>query len=126
MRVAVFHNRYVFRGGEDAVVDLEVELLRKAGHEVHLFSVDSAEIRSFRDRLRVGLSARWNAGMAKRVAAFLEEHPVQLAHIHNFFPLLSPAIHAEFKRRGLAVVQTLHNYRLYCANGLFLREARPC
>ena len=35
MRVAVFHNRYVFRGGEDAVVDLEVELLRKAGHRVH-------------------------------------------------------------------------------------------
>jgi len=40
MHVGVFHNRYVFRGGEDAVVDLEVELLRKAGHEVHLFSVE--------------------------------------------------------------------------------------
>jgi glycosyltransferase involved in cell wall biosynthesis len=126
MRVAVFHNRYVFRGGEDAVVDLEVELLRKAGHEVHLFSVDSAEIRSFRDRLRVGLAARWNAAMAKRVAAFLEQHPVQLGHVHNFFPLLSPAVHTAFKQRGLAVVQTLHNYRFYCANGLFLREARPC
>ncbi len=126
MHVGVFHNRYVFRGGEDAVVDLEVELLRKAGHEVHLFSVDSAEIRSWRDGLRAGLAARWNAAMAKRVAAFLEEHPVQLGHVHNFFPLLSPAVHAALKQRGLPVVQTLHNYRLYCANGLFLREARPC
>ena len=36
MRVAVFHNRYVFRGGEDAVVDLEMELLRKAGHEAYV------------------------------------------------------------------------------------------
>ena len=126
MRIAVFHNGYVCRGGEDAVVDLEVDLLRKAGHEVHLFSVDSAEIRSWRDKLRVGLAARWNAAMGKRVAAFLEEHPADLGHVHNFFPLLSPAVHSALKQRGLPVVQTLHNYRLYCANGLFLREARPC
>jgi len=28
--------------------------------------------------------------------------------------------------RGVPVVQTLHNYRLLCANGLFLREGAPC
>jgi len=126
MRVAVFHNHYVYRGGEDAVVDLEVDLLRKAGHEVQLFTVDSREIRTIADRLRAGLGARWNAAMAARVSAFLEEHPVDIGHVHNFFPLLSPAVHEVLGQRGLPVVQTLHNYRFYCANGLFLRAGRPC
>jgi glycosyltransferase involved in cell wall biosynthesis len=126
MRVAVFHNRYVFRGGEEAVVDLEVDLLRKAGHEVHLFTTDSRDVRSLRTRLRAGFSARWNAEIARRVAAFLARHPVELGHVHNFFPLLSPAVHATLRRLGLPVVQTLHNYRLVCANGLLLRDGRPC
>jgi len=31
MRVAILHNRYAQRGGEDSVVETEAELLRKAG-----------------------------------------------------------------------------------------------
>ena len=27
---------------------------------------------------------------------------------------------------GAAVVQTLHNYRLACANGLMFRDGHPC
>ncbi len=44
MRIGVFHNRYAQRGGEDAAVDLEVEQLRKAGCEVHLFTVESGDV----------------------------------------------------------------------------------
>ena len=33
-RILVVHNRYQQRGGEDAVVDAEVALLRRHGHEV--------------------------------------------------------------------------------------------
>ena len=126
MRIALFHNRYRVRGGEDAVVDLEADLLRKAGCEVHLFSVDSRDVSGMGDTLRAGLGARWNRGIATRVAQFLTRHPVDVGHVHNFFPLLSPAVHATLKTLGLPVVQTLHNYRLFCANGLFLRDGRPC
>ena len=126
MRIALFHNRYRVRGGEDAVVDLEADLLRKAGCEVHLFSVDSREVSGVGGTLRAGLGARWNRSIATRVAEFLARHPVDVGHVHNFFPLLSPAVHATLKRLGLPVVQTLHNYRLFCANGLFLRAGRPC
>ena len=46
--------------------------------------------------------------------------------MHNFFPLLSPAVHEVLHARGIPVVQTLHNYRLFCAAGTFLREGRAC
>ena len=46
--------------------------------------------------------------------------------MHNFFPVLSPAVHEALSARGVPVVQTLHNYRLVCANGNLLREGRVC
>jgi glycosyltransferase involved in cell wall biosynthesis len=127
LRVAILHNRYAQRGGEDAVVETEAELLRKAGCEVALFLVDSAPLlRSPVARLQAAARARWNPAMVERVASFLAEHPVDVAHVHNFFPLLSPAVHATLHALGIPVVQTLHNYRLACANAAFLRDGRPC
>jgi len=128
LRIGVFHNRYRQRGGEDAVVDLEVELLRKAGHDVRTFFVDNREELdgSVVRALRVGWRARWNRAAERRVGEFLASGPIDIGHVHNFFPLLSPAVHAALRAHGAAVVQTLHNYRLLCANGLFLRRGRPC
>jgi glycosyltransferase involved in cell wall biosynthesis len=128
MRIALFHNRYLQRGGEDTVFDTEVDLLRKAGHEVHTFVVDNRESigRSPLKKLRAGWRARFNADVHARVLRFLDDHPVDVGHVHNFFPVLSPAVHLALRARGVPVVQTLHNYRLLCANGLFLRDDRPC
>jgi glycosyltransferase involved in cell wall biosynthesis len=128
VRVGIFHNQYVWRGGEDAVVALEAELLRKAGCEVDLFTLDNrdAKLDSLVGRLRAGLRARGNPESARQVAAFVDPHPIDVAHVHNFFPLLTPAAHEVLHARGIPVVQTLHNYRLFCANGAFLREGRPC
>jgi glycosyltransferase involved in cell wall biosynthesis len=128
VRVGIFHNLYVWRGGEDAVVALEAELLRKAGVQVDLFTLDNREARlgSLAGRLRAGLRVRGSAESARRVGEFLDAHPIDVAHVHNFFPLLTPAAHEALHARGIPVVQTLHNYRLFCANGAFLREGRPC
>jgi len=128
MRVAIFHNRYIYRGGEDGVVDMEAELLRNAGHEVELFIVDNRDeiAGSALGALRAGLRARWNPAVYDRVTAFLTRWPADVGHVHNFFPLLSPAAHAAIGDLQIPVVQTLHNYRLLCANGMFLRRERPC
>ncbi len=128
MRVGIFHNLYVWRGGEDAVVALESELLRKAGIAVESFTLDNreAQLDTLPGRLRAGLRVRGSANSARAVAAFLDAHPIDVAHVHNFFPLLTPAVHELLHARGIPVVQTLHNYRLFCANGAFLRDGRAC
>jgi glycosyltransferase involved in cell wall biosynthesis len=128
MRVGIFHNRYLHRGGEDAVVDAEAEMLQKAGHEVLLFQVDNREeiASSPLGAVRAGLRARWNAHMGKRVGALLDREAIDVGHVHNFFPLLTPAVHQALRDHGVPVVQTLHNYRLLCANGLLHRRGRPC
>jgi glycosyltransferase involved in cell wall biosynthesis len=128
VRIGLFHNRYRYRGGEDTAVEMEAELLAKAGHEVHVLRVDNrAEIgESALGALRTGLRARWNPATPKRVEDFLAEHPVDVAHVHNYFPVLSPSLHAALRACDVPVMQSLHNFRLLCANGYFLRDGRPC
>lgn len=46
--------------------------------------------------------------------------------MHNTFPLLSPSIFWAAAREGVPAVQTLHNFRLTCANALLLRKGEPC
>lgn len=127
MRIAIFHNRYRERGGEDAAVDAQRELLVKAGHDVRLHSVDNRdEIRGVVGALRAGRRARWNPSTRARVAGWLAESRPDVAHVHNFFPVLSPSLHHALAERRIPVVQTLHNYRLVCANGLLRRAGAPC
>ncbi len=127
MRIAIFHNRYRERGGEDTAALGEAELLEKGGHTVVRCIADNREeLSSALGALRTALRARRNPASAARAAQLASETPLDVAHVHNFFPVLSPAVHETLAACGVPVVQTLHNYRLLCANGKLLREGRVC
>lgn len=47
-------------------------------------------------------------------------------HVQNFFPLISPSVYFAAKARGVPVVQSIRNYRLFCLNGLFYTKGEVC
>ena len=49
-----------------------------------------------------------------------------MAHVHNIWYRISPSAYAACRDAGVPVVQTLHNFRMWCANALLLRDGRPC
>src|SRR6185312_8246687 len=49
-----------------------------------------------------------------------------VSHVHNPVPLMSPSIYWEASRHRIPVVQTLHNFRLLCAQGMLLRDGKVC
>lgn len=129
MRIALFHNYYQLRGGEDQVFELEVQALRKLGHEVFPFTArneDSLRHASPLDTLRLAWNAPHNPASHASIADFLRRHRIEIGHVHNWFPVISPAVYAAHKELGIPVVQTLHNYRLGCANGTFRRHGEAC
>lgn len=129
MRILVVHNRYRERGGEDAVFESEVALLRRYGHDVVPLLFDNETIaRDASLPRRAGLAATtlWSRSSRARVRSALATARADVAHFHNTFPLVSPAVYGTCREQGVAVVQTLHNYRLLCPSATFFRDGKPC
>ncbi len=125
MKIVIVHARYVHRGGEDSVVDQEIELLQQAGHTVRLFERRN-EVLTEMSPVRQASITIANHTVAEEFRAFLQEDPPDVVHVHNTFQVISPLVIRVAHQLGVPVVQTLHNYRLLCANGLLYREDGAC
>lgn len=126
MNILVVHNKYQQRGGEDAVVEAEVELLARAGHVINVAVVSNDEVSGLPAKARTFLKTPYNVERKSWLIGLLLQYRPDVVHIHNFFPLLTPSVHEAASEHGAAVVQTLHNYRLLCAGALFLRDGHVC
>ena len=114
VKILTIHNRYKYRGGEDESREAEDAMLRLHGHEVREIVFDNAEITGEGDLLRIGLQATWSASSYRLVCDSLAAWKPDVLDVHNFFPLASPAVYYAARKYGVPVVQTLHNYRLFC------------
>ncbi|MCC8984481.1 glycosyltransferase [Bradyrhizobium acaciae] len=126
MKILVAHNRYQGRGGEDVVFEAEVELLRGAGHCVEMLTVSNEAIDSLAARIATTLSIADNADGKRVVAEAIDRFRPDVVHVHNFFPLLSPAVFDLCRQKRVPAVVTLHNYRTICTGGMLLRDGRIC
>lgn len=125
MRVLTVHNYYQQPGGEEQIFATESALLESHGHEVFSYTLDNDEIATT-SQLSLAKNTLWNSKVYRDVRKLIQEKKPEVAHFHNTFPLISPSAYYAAKDEGVAVVQTLHNYRLLCPNGLFFREGRVC
>ncbi|OKO80282.1 glycosyltransferase [Bradyrhizobium sp. NAS96.2] len=126
MKILVAHNRYQGRGGEDVVFEAEVDLLRGAGHSVETLTVSNEAINSLAARIATTLSIVDNIRGKQAVAEAIDRFRPDIVHVHNFFPLLSPAVFDVCRQRRVPAVVTLHNYRTICTGGMLLRDGRIC
>lgn len=125
LKIIVAHNSYRERGGEDAVVDDEIALLRNYGHGVTEYRQDNARISGI-GNFDLLQRTVWSRSTAAELRALIARTGADVVHAHNTFPLLSPALYWAAADAGVPVVQTLHNFRLLCAQAMFLREGAVC
>jgi glycosyltransferase involved in cell wall biosynthesis len=125
MKILVAHNRYRYRGGEDTVVDAEVDLLRRNGHEVLVYLRDNEELTRMKNH-HAALQTLWSHKAVADVTALSEKFRPELIHSHNTFPLISPSLYSVATRLNVPVIQTLHNFRLICPQATLLRKGVHC
>ncbi len=127
MRVLILHSRYLSgaASGENRVVEDETALLRQAGHDVVVWSPEP-EVSGTLKQARAGAAAVWSVSAARDVERTVARRRIQVVHVHNLFPRLSPAVLRAARAAGAAVVVTLHNFRLMCLPANFLRDGRVC
>lgn len=128
MKILLVHNSYQEAGGEDVVFHQEGQLLRWAGHQVIEYRRSNDEIEKYSAIRRLDLirSTIWASDSRSTLGRLLEAERPDLVHVHNTFPLISPSIYSVCQERRIAVVQTLHNYRLLCPAANFFRDGKPC
>ncbi len=125
MTIAVLHNYYQYRGGEDSVFEAETALLEARGHRVIRYTVHNDAVNG-RSALWLAQATVWNRETYAALQDLFRRENPDVVHCHNTLPLLSPSAYTAANDAGIPVVQTLHNYRLLCPNALFFRDGHVC
>lgn len=130
MRILVVHNRYraINPSGENRVVELEIEALQSAGHDVSTYvrSSDELDGLSRQAKLRLITAPISSPAAVAEVENILLTRRPQVLHLHNPYPLISLSVVAAAHRHGVPVVQTVHNHRHTCMKGTYQREGHDC
>ncbi len=126
MRILITHNTYQQAGGEDIVVANERALLQEAGHEVKLYTVSNYDINGLGKKLKTFIETPYSHKAKQQFADIIKIFKPDIVHVHNFFPLLTPAIYDSCIEAHVPVVQTLHNYRTICPGALLMRDSKIC
>lgn len=123
--VLVAHNYYQQPGGEDVVVAAETALLRDKGHHVILFTRHNDDVTRI-SKLALARNAVYNSAVYDDIKQLVRREQIDVVHVHNTLPLLSPAVYYGARDAGAAVVQTLHNYRYVCPAATLYRNGQLC
>ena len=96
MKILLIHNYYgsAAPSGENTVFLAEKELLQSYGHEVIEYTTHSDSIRKLgiAGSIIGAAGVPWNFFHFTRVQNILKREKPDVMHVHNTFPLLSPAI----------------------------------
>lgn len=127
MKILLVHNDYGKYSGEEAVVDKMAAMLGGLGHEVAQLRMTTTGAReSLRGKIRGFVSGVYCPSGVKAMREALKREKPDVVNVHNLFPFITPAALRECKKAGVPVIMTVHNFRLICPTGLFMRDNRPC
>ena len=127
MKILLVHNNYGKRSGEEAVVDKMDAIFKSIGHDVAQLRMTTEGVReSVAGKVRGFLSGMYSPGGVKAMRDALRREKPDVVNVHNLYPFISPAALFECRKAGVPVIMTIHNFRLICPTGLFMRNGRPC
>lgn len=130
LNILLVHCHYRLPGGEDAVFAAERAMLERHGHRVFVYERSNEESTgsgaSPLAKLLLPLQAIYSFKTRREVRALIRRHQIQLVHVHNTLLVISPSVFGAARAEGVPVVQTLHNFRIFCPSGILMREGRVC
>jgi len=128
MKILIIHNRYQQSGGEQEVVNAQIQLLREKGHEISVFERDNSEIAHYTliQKFLFFFETIFSLKTVININNLFRNNQPDIVHVHNVFPLISPSVYWAVHRHKVPIVQTIHNFRFLCPNGLFYTNGQIC
>lgn len=139
LRILNVSQNYHVLGGMDVAMFALEALLREHGHHVVPFAAADPANRptefaryfppappttntATSDLLRT----LYSPAARRAIGRVLDEQAIELVHLHSYFKRLTPAILPEIARRGIPIVQTMHEYRAVCPISMLYRAGHVC
>jgi glycosyltransferase involved in cell wall biosynthesis len=144
VRVLVGNKFWYAKGGTESYLFELVDELEARGCDVIPFAMKHAGNRptpyarffvdevdyhaphSLYGKIRTAARMLYSRHAAGRLRELVDAHPPDIAHLHNIYHQLSPAILPILSRRGIPVVMTLHDLKLACPNYKMRTQGRIC
>jgi len=121
LKILFVHNYYQIPGGEDAVLKQEMDLL-SIDNDVTEYSISNHNISSVFDKIWAIVGVVFSYQSYRDFIRYLASNKPDVVHVHNYFPLLSPAVFYACHKMNIPVVHTLHNYRAVCPTALLMHK----
>lgn len=128
MNILIVHNRYQIPGGEDTVFENEAALLRKHGHHVVLYERTNKELDDMNvfQKTAVPLSMIFSVRSYIEIRDIIRKEHIDVVHVHNTLLRISPSVYYVAVKERVPAVQTIHNFRMICPNGICYRDGHIC
>jgi glycosyltransferase involved in cell wall biosynthesis len=127
MNVLLIHNFYRTDtiGGEDLVFRSEVSGMQSVLGDRNVFTYSASN--NDLSKLKLIFSIWFSVRHFFSVYRLVKKNQIDVVHVHNFFPMLTPSVFLAARLAGAKTVATLHNYRASCISGILYRaEVGPC
>lgn len=127
-KVLIVHNYYQIPGGEDTVVENEKNMLIDNGHQVLMYTRHNDDIKNknILQKLLLPLETIFSVKTYRDVKRIIKKENIDIVHVHNTLPLISPSVYYAAIHSKVPVVQTVHNFRLLCPAATFTRKGMIC
>jgi len=127
MHILLIHNNYGIYSGEEAVVDRQIALFQEMGHIVSVYRKTTEGLRgTVWGNFKGLLQGFYSPQSVKDIKQIMKTNKPDMVIVHNLYPYISPAILYPIKKANVPIVMTVHNFRLMCPTGLFMRRSQPC
>jgi len=130
-------------GGTEHNMLVAMDVFKKHGHEVMAFSMkhpdgiraefndyfvsySDFDMDNFAQKMKLAGNILYSLEAKKKLGQLLDDHPVDIVHLHNFHHQISPSILSELRKRNIPTVMTLNDYKMVCPSYRLLNHGRIC
>ena len=144
MKILFVNKFFYLNGGSERIFFQERNFFLSQGHKVIDFSMSDrrnffspfseffiSNINYYKNngwlsKIRQGVNFIHSSESVQKISQLIVREQPDIAHLHNIYHHLTPAIIPALKRYGIKVVMTLHDYKLICPSYLALKNNHIC
>lgn len=144
MKILLINKFFFLKGGAETSFFATAEILERKGHKIIFFSMAHPEnlntpyskyfiphvkfenSESIFQKIKESGRILYSNKARKKVEQLIKTEKPDIVHLHNIHHQISPSILHTFKKFGIPVVMSLHDYKMVCPVYTLFRKGKIC